>query len=233
MRWPLSKRQYWLGVYTSVAIGVALAIRVGASDPALGSSAAIVYLHVPAAMMMYVACAAVFAASAGYLWQRSERWDDVNGAAAEVGALLASISLSTGMVWARDAWGQWWVWSPRLSFTLALWALLVGLVVIRRSMRCTPRRATVSAVVGMVAFLDVPLVYLSVKLIPDVHPVMPSLTPDMRAVLLYWLLPTGLVCGGLAHEALGVARGERTSQGARAAQEAMPAGEGQRTPTCR
>jgi heme exporter protein C len=101
------------------------------------------------------------------------------------------------MVWARVAWGAWWTWSPRLTFSLVLWLLYVAYLVVRPSIEPAGRRAVVSAVFGIVAFLDVPLVYLSVKLLPDIHPSSIALAPEMRRTLLVCLVPVTMICGGL------------------------------------
>src|SRR6185369_3039387 len=87
------------------------------------------------------------------------------------------------MIWGRQAWGEWWTWSPRLTFSLILWALYVGFVALRPLLPAN-RRARVSCVYGILAFLDVPLVYMSTKLLPDVHPASIDLSAAARRMLL-------------------------------------------------
>ena len=91
--------------------------------------------------------------------------------------VLCSIVLLTGMIWGRGAWGLWWTWSPRLTFSLMLWLLYVVYLIIRNSIESSQRRAVISAVYGVIAFLDVPLVYLSARLMPDIHPASIELDP--------------------------------------------------------
>jgi heme exporter protein C len=105
--------------------------------------------------------------------------------------------LLTGMIWGRSAWGQWWTWSPRLTFSLVLWLLYVVYLMIRASIESPQRRGIVAAVYGIVAFLDVPLVYLSVRLMPDIHPVSVQLAPEMKLTLAVWFVPVLMLGAGL------------------------------------
>lgn len=98
------------------------------------------------------------------------------------------IVLLTGMVLGKYFWGYWWTWSPRLTFTLILCVLYSALVLMRPFLRPWSRRATVCAVFAAIAFLDVPLIYLSVRLLPDVHPTSIPLTREMRITLGAWFV---------------------------------------------
>jgi heme exporter protein C len=104
------------------------------------------------------------------------------------------------MIWGKSAWGHWWTWTSwRLTFSLVLWLLYVVYLMIRPAIESPRRRAVVCAVYGIAAFLDVPLVYLSVKLLPEtVHPESISLgEPAMRLTLLAWFVPITLLMAGL------------------------------------
>jgi heme exporter protein C len=105
--------------------------------------------------------------------------------------------LITGMIWGKSAWGRWWTWSPRLTFSLVLFLLYVVYLMIRMSVESGARRATIGAVYGIIAFLDVPLVYLSVRLMPDIHPTSISLAPEMKLTLAAWFVPVILTTAGL------------------------------------
>ena len=97
------------------------------SDIVLGVSQRIFYIHVPLALVGFLAFAVVAVCSVGYLWKGSERLDDVAYAAAEIGVLFTSLMLITGMLWAKPAWGVWWSWSPQLTTSLILWFLYARL----------------------------------------------------------------------------------------------------------
>jgi heme exporter protein C len=132
----------------------------------------IYYIHLPVAINTFLAAAVVFIASIGFLWQRRMLWDDLALAAGKVTVLLCSIVLLTGMIWGKPEWGTWWTFkSWRLNFSLVLWLLYVVYLMVRPAIESPHRRAVVSAVYGIAAFLDVPLVYLSAKLMEDIaHP---------------------------------------------------------------
>ncbi|HDZ20979.1 hypothetical protein LCGC14_0254050 [marine sediment metagenome] len=156
------------------------------------------YVHLPSAINTFLACLVAFIGGIGYLWHRRLVWDDLSAAAAKVAALMCTVVLVTGMIWAKKAWGMWWVWTPRMTFSLLLWLLYVVYLVIRPSIESQQRRAMVCAVYAVAAFLDVPLVYLSVRLMPaPYHPVSVSLDPSMRWTLAAWFVPMTLLTIGL------------------------------------
>jgi heme exporter protein C len=105
--------------------------------------------------------------------------------------------LATGMIWGHSAWGAWWTWSPRLTFSLMLWLLYAVYLIVRSSIESPQRRAIVCAVYGLTAFLDVPIVYLSSKLLPDVHPSSIQLITPMKLTLLAWFVPVTMIAAGL------------------------------------
>lgn len=187
---------FWGATVSLLAIALLMAVFYAPVEQTMGPVQKIFYLHMPVALTTFAACFVVFAASIGYLWQRQPVWDDLAHAGAQVSVLFASIVLITGMIWAKQAWGHWWTWSPRLTFSLILWLLYVVYLMVRQSIESPDRRALVCAVYGVIAFLDVPLVYFSTKLLPDVHPASIQLAPEMRQTLLVWLLVAPIVCGG-------------------------------------
>lgn len=130
----------------------------------------IFYLHLPLAWWALVSFFTVFAASILFLWKRSEVWDDLAGAAAEVGVLFSGLALVSGSIWARAEWGHWWLWDPKLTTALIMWYVYAGYLVLRASPLGGERRQIVAAVLGVVAFLDVPLVFFATRLWGGVHP---------------------------------------------------------------
>lgn len=192
----VSPRGYWLTTIALIVAGAVMAAWYAPVDPVLGLMQKIAYVHIPAAALTFVACALVFIASVGFLATRAAWWDDLADASARVTVLFCSVVLVTGMMWAREAWGHWWVWSPKLTFSLALWVLFVAYLGIRPWVAEGSRR-TACAVYGVIAFLDVPLLYLSIKLMPDRHPTRIDLTAPMQQTLFFWFLPMALLGAGL------------------------------------
>lgn len=166
-------------------------------EATMGPVQKIFYLHLPVAINTFVAAMVVFIASVGYLATRKMWWDDLAMAAAKATVLLCTIVLLTGMIWGKSAWGQWWTWSPRLTFSLLLWLLYVVYMVIRTSVDSPQRRAMICAVYGIVAFLDVPLVHLSTRMLPDIHPTSIELADPMKTTLLVYFLPVTLMTFGM------------------------------------
>jgi heme exporter protein C len=166
------------------------------TEATMGPIQKIFYVHLPSAIATFLACLVCFIASIGYAWQRDAKWDRLAEAAARVAVVLCTIVLLTGMIWGRSAWGQWWTWSPRLTFSLVLWLLYVVYLMIRASIESPQRRAIIAAVYAIIAFLDVPLVYLSTKLMPDIHPVSVQLAGSMRITLIAWFVPVLMLATG-------------------------------------
>ena len=130
----------------------------------------IFYFHLPLAWWGFVGFFLVFVCSIGYLKQRRESLDHLAAAGAELGLLFASLVLLTGILWAKASWNVWWTWDPRLSTTLILWFIYSGYLIVRGTAMSSSRQKTVAAVLGIVAFLDVPLVFLSARLFRSIHP---------------------------------------------------------------
>lgn len=140
------------------------------TERTMGDVQRIFYFHVPSAMMAFLGFAIVMGASIAFLVNGSRRADALAQAAAEVGLLFCTITLLTGPVWARSAWGVWWTWDARLSTTLILWLLYVAYLMLRGYMKEDLRMRRFSAVLGILGALDVPIVYFSVKWWRTQHP---------------------------------------------------------------
>ncbi len=179
----------WLLTLALFVGAVVMLVTYTPVESTMGPVQKILYLHLPVAINTFVAAFVVFVASIGYLWQRSSWWDDLAAAAGRITVLFCAVVLVTGMIWGRSAWGTWWTWSPRLSFSLILFLLYAVFLLIRRAIASPGRRALVSGVYGIAAFLDVPVVYLSARLLPDIHPSDIQLTPQMKVTLLAWFVP--------------------------------------------
>lgn len=164
---------------------------VAPEDAVQGPPQRIFYIHVPSAWVGFLALAVVFGASIGYLRTRNIRYDEVASASAAVGVVFITAVLLTGPLWARPAWGVFWVWDSRLTSFFVLWLLSVSYLSLRRQISEPDRRARYSAVVGIVGFLDVPVVYLSVSWWRGQHPaqvVVTSQGPQMPSVMVVALL---------------------------------------------
>jgi len=142
-----------------------------AREKSMGDVQRIFYFHAPAGLICFLAFFVTFVAGIGYLATRKPAWDIVGNASAEIGLLFCSIVLFTGPLWARPVWGTYWTWEARLTTTLILWLIYAGYILVRRYTDEPERRARFAAVVGIIGFLDVPLVYWSIRFWRGHHPV--------------------------------------------------------------
>ncbi len=153
-------------------------------EAVMGWPQKIFYFHVPIAILCYVGFFVTFAGSIGYLWTRDLKWDRYALCGAEIGVLLASLTILTGMLWGKPIWGAYWTWDPRLTTSLVLWLIFVGYLILRSRVDEEILRAKYAAVMGIVGYADVPLVHWSVQLWSrGIHPPKPELHPDMATAL--------------------------------------------------
>ena len=154
-----------LGLVTlaGAAIVLVLALVVTGPDAVQGDAARLIYLHVPVAIAMNVGFGLCTLGSLMYLWKKSRWWDTVAVSAAEVGLVYTGLTLITGMIWGRPTWGVYWTWDARLTTFSLLFLLYLGYLVVRHLPADMDVRNRRSAYVALLAFIDVPIVYLSVS----------------------------------------------------------------------
>ncbi|GAB1410733.1 cytochrome c biogenesis protein CcsA [Desulfovibrionales bacterium] len=163
----------------------------------------IFYVHLPLAWWAFAAFFGVFVASALTLWSGADIWDRWAGVLAELGVLLSGLALITGSLWGRAAWNTWWTWDPRLSTTLVMWFVYAGYLVLRAADVGGAKGVRVRAVLGIVAFLDVPLVFLSARLWRSIHPAVfasrgGGLAPEMWNTVWINIVAWGILVAALA-----------------------------------
>jgi heme exporter protein C len=128
------------------------------------------YFHLGSWMAMFIALSIAFVANVAWLVTRQPRWDWLGVASVEVGVVSCTAGLITGVLWGKPAWGIWWTWDARLTTAFLLWILYVSYLILRGLIEEPQRRATLSAIFGVFAFLDAPLVYASNRLWRTQHP---------------------------------------------------------------
>ncbi len=169
----MNSRGTWASTLcVAVLIGAAgyAALFLAPPERTMGLIQRIFYFHVPSAWTGFVAFFISFAASIAYLLRRQPKWDWLAVAGAEVGVAFFTCVLVTGPIWAKPVWGIWWTWDARLTSTFVLWILYVSYLILRTLVADPERRAVTSAVFGIFAFLDVPLVYFSIWWWRTQHP---------------------------------------------------------------
>jgi heme exporter protein C len=143
---------------------------VAPTDSVLGHVQRVFYFHVPIAIVSFLAFFVVFAGSLMYLIKRTPKWDAIAHTSAEVGVVFVTLALLTGIIWARPVWNTWWTWEPRLTTTMILWLIYVAYLMVRSYAPSQSKGAIYAAVVGIVGFVDVPIVYYSVVWWRSIHP---------------------------------------------------------------
>ena len=137
----------------------------------MGDVQRLMYFHIPSAWIAFLAFFIVFIMSILYLIKKDDRFDRLAYCSAELGVLFTTLVLITGPIWARPIWNTWWTWDPRLTTTLILWFIYIGYLVLRSASDGEQVGKKVAAIFGIVGFIDVPIVHLSVKWWRSIHPV--------------------------------------------------------------
>jgi len=159
-------------------------------DAVQGEVQRIMYLHVPLILVSYLAFFVVFVTSILYLARRSERHDAIAHSSAEIGVLFTALAIAAGSIWGRPTWGTWWTWDARLTTTTILLLIFIGYLMLRALVDDPSRGATFSAVLGIIGFLDVPIIHMSVVWWRTLHqpasvlrPGPSTVAPDMQVAL--------------------------------------------------
>jgi heme exporter protein C len=152
----------------------------------------IFYFHAASAWAGMTAFFVCFTANLLYVWRRDPKWDALGVSSAEVGLAFITVVLITGPIWAKPAWGIYWTWDARLTSTFVLWLLYICYLLLRTLIEEPDRRALLSALFGIFAFIDVPIVFGAIRWWRTQHPAPvimggpgSGLEPTMRKVFFF------------------------------------------------
>jgi heme exporter protein C len=159
-------------VFVALLMGFAgyAALFIAPDEASMHAVQRIFYFHASSAWTAFDAFLITFISNIAFLATRRPKWDWLGVASAEVGVAFITVVLITGPIWAHPAWGIWWTWDARLTTTLILWLLYVSYLLLRTLILDPERRATYSAIFGIFSYLDVPLVYFSIRWWRTQHP---------------------------------------------------------------
>ncbi len=152
--------------FVLMAVSTVIVITKGAIEPVVRN---IIYIHVPASICSLICFGGLFVFSIMYLIKKKPIFDYLGAASAEVAFVFATVLNITGMLFAKAEWGLWWSPSIRLISSAILWFLAAAYLILRSSFNGQGNKANLCAVFGVIAFVDVPFVYISARLMRDIH----------------------------------------------------------------
>ncbi len=209
-----------LGLSTVVAVGAGLFLAATSSPDAFqGDYVRIMYVHVPGAWLAFLAFGVTALGSLGWLLTKRSGWDRLAEASAEIGVLFTAVALFTGSLWGQPVWGTYWDWGDaRMASTALMFFVYLGYLALRRATPDPVARARRSAVLGLVAVVQVPIVYFSVTFWRSLHqgftvrPDDVTLEGSMVAALLVNLAAFTLLYVFLMSERIRIAAAQRTAE---------------------
>lgn len=168
-----------------IIISLYLVFVYAPTEAHMGHVQRIFYYHVSFAWTCFLAFFVTFIASIMYLIKKNRFWDIVAVSSVELGVAFCMIILITGPIWAKPVWGAYWTWDPRLVTTLILLFIYSAYLILRGAIDEETKRGRYSAVIGIIGFFDIPIVYMSIQwwsrtIHPDViRPEKIDLPPEM------------------------------------------------------
>lgn len=168
-KWKFHQALAWLA-FISVTVSLYLIFMWVPNEKVQGAVSKIIYFHIASAWLAFFAFFVVLIGSALYLKTKDLKWDETAHASAEIGILFTTIVLVTGPIWGRASWNVWWTWDSRLTTTLILWFIYIAYLMVRSSFSEEDKKARFSAVFGIIGFVDVPIVWMSIRWWRTIHP---------------------------------------------------------------
>jgi heme exporter protein C len=177
---PPKLRARFLGAVALIiiALGLYWALVQAPRDALQGDVQRIMYLHLPSILTAYLSFFLVFIGSCLYLWKREKRDDNLAHSAAELGVLFTALTIIEGSIWGKPTWGVWWTWDARLTLTAILLLIYSGYLMLRSLIDDEDRAALSAAILGIIGFLDIPLIHMSVYWWRTLHQPPSILRPD-------------------------------------------------------
>ncbi|MGC8769097.1 cytochrome c biogenesis protein [Calditerrivibrio sp.] len=172
-----------------IIIALYFAFIYAPTEAVMGAVQRIFYFHVSSAWIAFFAFFVTFICSIVVLINNNLFYDDIAESSAEIGVIFCTVVLITGPIWAKPAWGKWWTWDPRLTTTLILWFIYIGYIMLRKFVEEEEKKAKFAAALGIIGFIDVPIVFLSIRWWRTIHPNVlqqggGGLHPDMLTALI-------------------------------------------------
>ena len=191
-------------LYPAMILALYCAFILAPREAEMGEVQRIFYFHIAAAWLCMLAFFVLFVFSIIYLATGVRAYDRWASSSAEIGVIFSTLVLITGPLWAKPVWNTWWTWDPRLTTFLILWLIYVAYLLLRANMAESDKKYKVSAVFGILGFIDVPIVFMSIRWWRTIHPVVitsgsMNLDPDMKTAMFVALAAFTLFYAALLH----------------------------------
>ena len=152
-------------------------------EQTLGELYKIIYVHVPAAWVSYIAFTVALIYGTLYIFRRASKYDLISFSSVGLGVFFSGLAILLGMIFSNKAWGTYWEWrEPRITSTFILFLTYVGYLALRGSIGDLEKKRSISSVYSVMAFVTIPLSYVSIKIFRSIHP-LPVLSPEMKLFL--------------------------------------------------
>ncbi len=137
----------------------------------LGEFTRVLYFHVPTAWVTVVAFFLGAVYSILYLKKKEPKYDLYAEAANQLGFLFVVLATITGSIWAKMSWGSFWNWDPRETSIFVLMLVYAAYFALRSAVEQADRRASLSAVYDIIAFVTVPFfIFIVPRIYASLHP---------------------------------------------------------------
>ena len=163
---------YVLNIVTPLMVLIAMLVVIfyAPVEANMGRVQKIFYFHISAAWVGMLGFGVAVVAGVAYLVTRQRKWDIAGYAAVEVSLVFFLIAIVAGSIWARRTWGTWWTWDPRLTSAAIVELVYAAYLMLRQGIEDPDRRARFGAVYAIVAFISVPITFLSIRILRTIHP---------------------------------------------------------------
>ena len=175
-------------LYPAMILTLYCAFIFAPTEAVMGEVQRIFYFHFSVDLVCFLAFFVLFLFSIAYLATGKRKFDIWASSSGEIGVLFGTLALVTGSIWAKPVWNTWWTWDPRLTTFLILWLIYVAYLLLRANMAESDKKYKLSAVFGILGFIDVPIVWMSIRWWRTIHPVVITSTsinldPDMKTTM--------------------------------------------------
>ena len=158
-------------IFIWIAATMVVALLVAPLVPVLRETTRVLYFHIPSAWVTVLALGWSMVNSVLYLLRRDLRNDDHAASAAELGLVFCVVATVTGSIWAKSMWGSWWNWDPRETSIFFVLLIYGAYLALRGSIEGDEKRARLSAIYSILAFVAVPpLIFVVPRIYSTLHP---------------------------------------------------------------